>query len=119
MGGRPRGRRSGRGRLVIVALVVLVAWFGVGVRLFQLQIVQAADLKEMGLEQRTRVKVLAAERGTIYDRDGRELAITVQGRTIGADTDQLQQPTQVAELLAVTLGIDQAQVLETLQSGRR
>lgn len=117
MGRRPQGRRSGR--LLIVALVVLVAWFGVGMRLFQLQIVQAADLKELGLEQRAKVKVLAAERGTIYDRDGRELAITVQGRTIGADTDHVQQPAQVAELLAVTLGIDESKVLATLQSGRR
>jgi cell division protein FtsI/penicillin-binding protein 2 len=119
VGRRPKGRRAGRGRLLVVALIVFLSWAGVGFRLFQLQIVQAADLKEMGLEQREKVKVLAAERGTIYDRDGRELAITVQGKTIGADTEHLQEPAQTADLLAVTLGLDQQGVLDVLQSGRR
>ncbi len=119
MGGRPRNRRLGGARVLFVALLVFAAWIGVGLRLFQLQIVQAADLKERGLEQRTKVKTLASERGTIYDRDGRELAITVQGKTIGADAEHLQQPEQVAELLAVTLGLEQSKVLEDLQSGRR
>jgi cell division protein FtsI (penicillin-binding protein 3) len=116
---RSMGRRAGGMRLLIVVVIVLLSWVGVGFRLFQLQIVQAADLKAMGVEQREKVKVLAAERGTIYDRDGRELAITVQGKTIGADTEHVQEPEKMAGLLAATLGIDEQTVLSTLESGKR
>lgn len=106
-------------RLVVVASVVVLSWVGIGFRLFQLQIVQAAELKQLGVDQRLKVETLAAERGTIYDRDGRELAITVEGRTIGADTNQVTDPSSTAHLLAITLGLDEKKVLSTLTSDHR
>ena len=119
MAGREKGRHQGRARLIVVASIVLLSWMGIGFRLFQLQIVQAADLKQLGMDQRVKVETLAAERGTIYDRDGRELAITVEGKTIGADTTRIQDPVSTAHLLSITLGLDEKEVLATLQSDRR
>jgi cell division protein FtsI/penicillin-binding protein 2 len=117
--GRAKSRHSGRRRLIVVASIVVLSWAGVGFRLFQLQIVQAAELKQLGVDQRVKVETLAAERGTIYDRDGRELAITVEGRTIGADTNQIEDPSSTAHLLAITLGLDEEKALSTLKSGHR
>jgi cell division protein FtsI (penicillin-binding protein 3) len=117
MARRNAGRLSTR--VVIIASIVILSWVGVGFRLFQLQIVQASNYEQRGVEQREKVKVLAADRGTIYDRDGRELAITVQGKTIGADTTLVQDPAKMAKLIAATLGIDEANVLAVLQSDHR
>lgn len=112
-------RRSEHLRLLSVALVVVLAWAGIGFRLFQIQIVHAADLTEAGKEQREKIKTLAPDRGTIFDRNGRELAITVEGRTIGADTDKIDQVDSTAQILAANLGVDAQEIRDRLSGERR
>ena len=96
MAGRQTGRRSRGGatdyRLVVVGIALIVAWAAIGVRLFQVQVVRADELAAMGLDQRLTVKELAADRGNIFDREGRELAITVDATTIYANPQQVTAP---------------------------
>ena len=110
MAGRQTGRRSRVGatdyRLVLVGIALIVAWAAIGVRLFQVQVVRADELAAMGLDQRLTVKELAADRGNIFDREGRELAITVDATTIYANPQQVTAPEVTATLLAAALGLD-------------
>ena len=43
------------------------------------------EFAERGLSQRLQREVFAADRGTIFDRDGRELAVTVDATTVYAN----------------------------------
>ena len=81
MGGGGRDGRLGGGDdaflgqrvLLLGALMALV--FGVFfLRLFQLQVIDAADLRNRSDRNRVRTVRLEAQRGVIVDREGRALA---------------------------------------------
>ena len=103
-------RRPGRpNRRLASALVVTVFAFGaVVVRVGMLQTVDAARYTALGESQRVRAVVLPAERGTIFDRNGAELALTVPKKTVWADPRLVTDPPQAASLLAPILGTDPA-----------
>jgi cell division protein FtsI (penicillin-binding protein 3) len=54
------------------------------VRLSFIQGWNADNYASKALDQRSRTNTLSAERGTITDRNGTELAFTVEGRAIAA-----------------------------------
>lgn len=122
MAGRQTNRRTRPGatdyRLVAVGVVLVLAWVAIGVRLFQVQVVRADELAAMGLDQRLTVKELAADRGNIFDREGRELAITVDATTIYANPQQVTTPEVTATLIATALELDAGEVLEKLTSDK-
>ena len=72
MAPRRAGRRfaPGRLRLAALGLFLVLAWLGMAYRLVQVQVVQAAELRERGLDQRLVERELAPDRGRIYDRNG-------------------------------------------------
>ncbi|HSG79488.1 MAG TPA: penicillin-binding protein 2 [Acidimicrobiia bacterium] len=91
-------------RLVGVIVVLVLAWGGMGFRLWVVQAAQAEEFAEKGLSQRLQREVLAADRGTIFDRDGRELAVTVDATTVYANPLEIADPDAAARTLAPLLG---------------
>ena len=86
----------------------MFAFGAVLVRVGMLQTVDAARYTALGESQRVRAVVLPAERGTIFDRNGAELALTVPKKTVWADPRLVTDPQQAASLLAPILGTDPA-----------
>ena len=72
-------------RLVAVFVIAAVLFLAVLARVTVLQTVQADGLRLAGKSQRTTEQVLKAHRGTIYDREGADLALSVPARTIIAN----------------------------------
>ncbi|MCP3995602.1 MAG: penicillin-binding protein 2 [bacterium] len=101
-------------RVVLVGIVFVLAWLGVGYRLFQVQVVEAATFVEDGEDQRIRVEEIAAKRGTIFDRDGLELAVTIDLTTVIADPLLVTDPEGTARLLAPLLDGDVSGLSERL-----
>lgn len=97
-----RGQIWKRGdlRLLLVGLVFTLAWGGIGFRLFNLQGNQALAHAEYGFDQRIRERSIDASRGTIYDRDGIELAMTIDGYNVVVDPLLLEDPDAAAAALA-------------------
>ncbi|MGH8912582.1 MAG: peptidoglycan D,D-transpeptidase FtsI family protein, partial [Acidimicrobiia bacterium] len=118
MAARQAGRRlaPGKLRLVVFGVFLVIAWLGMGYRLVQVQVVQAAELRERGLEQRLVERPLPADRGRIYDRNGDLLAMAVEAETIYAVPGLVAEPDYVAQQLGGTLGVDPDELLERLQS---
>jgi len=85
-------RRASNARVVSVGVVLVIAWTLVGYRLTVVQGAQAEEFAARGLEQRLQTETLAADRGTIFDRDGRELAVTVEGVTVYANPHEISNP---------------------------
>lgn len=98
--------RRGDGRLFIIGLAFIVAWAGMGFRLFDLQGAQAVELATRGFNQRIQEATIPAPRGTIYDRDGVELALTVDGWNVVVDPQLLDDPAEAAAVLAAFSGRD-------------
>lgn len=103
-----------RARLALMGLLVVAAWLGMAYRLFQIQVVQAAELAEKGMSQRLVSRELAPQRGKIFDRNGELLAMTVEAQSIYADPRQVEQPLWVAQQIGGLLGVDTDQLHERL-----
>jgi cell division protein FtsI (penicillin-binding protein 3) len=89
----------------------LTAVFG---RLVQLQVVKAAAYQDLGDKQRVRRVELPAKRGTIYDRNGVPLAMSVDARAIYANPHYITDPAGTATTIAPLLGLEPALVQERL-----
>jgi cell division protein FtsI/penicillin-binding protein 2 len=111
--GRPRWRVADI-RLVLVGVVLIAAWISIGYRLFEVQGVHAAEYAEPGFDQRVRHEETPAKRGTIYDRDGIELAVTVDASTVVANPSVITDPVATAGALAPILGLDEASLATRL-----
>jgi cell division protein FtsI/penicillin-binding protein 2 len=89
---------------------------------FDLQVVRAAKLKAQAEGQSRRKVALTPQRGAIYDRDGAELAVSVDADSIWANPRQLRKSgenvKEVAKRLASLLEIDEAPLLARLSSDR-
>ena len=68
-------------RLVAVFVIAALLFLAVLARVTLLQTVQADELRTAGKSQRTTEQRLKAHRGTIFDRDGADLALSVPART--------------------------------------
>ncbi|MFG2832207.1 peptidoglycan D,D-transpeptidase FtsI family protein [Streptomyces sp. NPDC048434] len=113
---------SPRPRLRLVALALTLVMLVFVVRLFQVQAVDAGAFAAKANENRYVPVKLAAERGAITDRNGVDLATTVDAYDITADPSLLapgktkidDAPQRAAALLAPILGEDRATLTEKL-----
>lgn len=87
-----RGNQVIRTRTVLVMALLGVVTFGaLFLKLFNLQIRQHDELQEKAVAQQTRSTVITASRGTIYDRNGHPLAVSATAENVFVDPKGLQQ----------------------------
>ena len=92
-------------------LICLLLAFGALVaRVTQLQGLSRDRFVAVGESQRVRALTLPAERGAIFDREGRELALSVRQATVWADPRLVTDPLAAAEALAPVLQIEPAEL---------
>jgi cell division protein FtsI (penicillin-binding protein 3) len=107
-------------RRLFAMLVVFLLMFGVIIgRMGYLQVASKATLDSAGEMQRIRSVKLSAERGSIFDRSGQDLALSVPQQTVWADPKMVADPFKAAALLAPLLNMDVYALQEKLnQDGR-
>ncbi|MEO5680540.1 MAG: penicillin-binding protein 2, partial [Acidimicrobiales bacterium] len=101
-------------RLRLLLVLCVVASVGILGRLVDLQVRQAPALAERARKQLVRTDRLPAQRGSIFDRSGRDLAISVQVPTIAADPRLVTDPGAEAQLLSTLLDVDAGVLRERL-----
>ena len=74
---------------------------------------------ERGVAQRLRTIELPALRGSIFDRNGQELAIAVRQQSVWADPLLVSDPGAAAARLAPVLGVDEGDLGERLSTEGR
>lgn len=84
----------------------MVLFAAIAARLVDLQAVSADRYRSLGLSQRVHTVSLPAERGSIFDRNGEDLAVSAPARTIYADPRVIADPAGTAARLAPVLGFD-------------
>ena len=112
---RPKPFRTRLGLLV----VFFVAWSCLIVfRLVDLQIVRYPEMRERARRQQNRVFEISPERGTIYDRRNRELAVSIKVESVFAVPLEITDKSRTATLLASVLGLDPGKVRRRLEESR-
>ena len=86
--------------------VSLLAFSALGGRLVFLQATPPEEYRDFGERQLVHEIELPAARGAIFDRNGRELALSVRQSTVWANPRQVTDPAGHAALLAPMLGVD-------------
>ncbi|MDQ4149455.1 MAG: penicillin-binding protein 2 [Actinomycetota bacterium] len=97
-------------RLACLLLAMLTASGALGARLFWLQIVASNRFDELAADQRERMLVLPAQRGSILARDGSELAISMDMQTIYASPRSIRDPAAAAAAIAPILGLHEGRL---------
>ena len=104
-----------RGALAFCLIVLSIF----GLRLFQLQALDAPRLAAAAAENRTRTLILPAQRGEITDRNGAPLAITVDARDITVDQTMVTDPVATANAISQVTGADVTTLIPELTGERR
>ncbi len=87
-------------------LVLLVAFAAIVVRLVQVQALGGQEYAAFGASQRFQEIALPADRGSIFDRNGHDLAVSIPQRTIWADPRLIDDAAGAVAQLAPLLGLD-------------
>lgn len=113
--------RTLRIRVTILLLAVGLAAAALGLRLYQLQVLQAQDLRNRAIGQhRTRIEI-GGKRGDIVDRHGRELAVSVETASLYAHPHRLESDAlraRAAEELSAIVGVSRRTLAKRLRSDR-
>ena len=98
-------RSSGPRRLLLLRAVLSLAFVALGVRLFDLQVVNHAHYAKLSVAQVKENLVTTALRGGIYDRHGETLAVSRPTSLVIADDFQIKNPGVEAKALSPLVGI--------------
>ncbi len=89
---------------------------GVLLRVGMLQTSGGEELRAAAAQQWTRTTNIASERGTIFDRDGEELAMSVPAATVSINPKLIDDPVATVEVLTATLGLTEERRQELLEA---
>ncbi len=107
-----------RFRIYCVAAMLLLGLVVVLGRVYQLQVLQRERLGALARAGYSGVVKLPPKRGTIYDRDGHELAVSVQVGSVYAHPQQVKDKRKAAQRLSQALGESERTLLSQLEAER-
>ncbi len=105
--------------LVLLVVCGIVAFIVLAIRLFQIQVIDHERYESAAIEQQVRETTVTASRGTIYDRNGKILAMSASVDTIYISPAEInmydEDPRLIASRLSDILGVDYDSILEMTQ----
>jgi cell division protein FtsI (penicillin-binding protein 3) len=108
---RVRGHRF----WILVGAVALTS-AGIVARLAQYQVVECKELRARAERQYKKQIEIPATRGAILDRNGRELAVSLDTQALFAHPWRIEDPDGTAKLLAPIVGRSRHEIAKTLRS---
>lgn len=101
--------------MIAFAIVSVLAFVAIAVRLVQVQAIDNEEFAAFGESQLLHTVTLRTSRGAIFDRNGRDLALTINRPTIWANPRLVTDPFAEAAALAPVLGVDEGVLIERLR----
>ncbi len=109
---------SSRLRLLVIFGLAVVWMFAVLARVSYLQLFRYREYLERANSQQQRIIEISPMRGVIYDRNGRELAMSIPVDSCFANPDEISDPAMVARLLSHVLGTPAEEIEQKLAQSR-
>ena len=110
-----RNRTFNRKNVLIIVMVVIFSSIGLMGRLGYYMIFKSGDYAARAKALHERERAIKAERGSIYDRNGVELATNKPVCTISVIHSQIKDPERVIQLLSKELGLSEAAVRKRVE----
>lgn len=106
-------------RIRALVFILAIVMFVFGLRLVQVQALQAGSYRDRAVNEMEKVKTLQAPRGDITDINGVPFARSVAATSIVVDQTQITDPAKVAAFVAPILGMKVAEVQASLTGTRK
>jgi stage V sporulation protein D (sporulation-specific penicillin-binding protein) len=102
---------------IIISMFVFgfVIFIPIVLKLVNIQLIDYKTYQAKAIEQQTRDTVITPKRGTIYDRNGKKIAVSASAETVfiaPVDIKSEDEEKLVAQVLSETLSLDYDSVLE-------
>lgn len=107
-------KKSSRTRLKVALVFVAFLVSALTIRLGYLQIYKGDELKKGALDQWTKSIDIKPNRGIIYDRRGKQLAISINAFTVWAYPADIEKPEETALMISEILDMDVDTVYEKI-----
>lgn len=107
-----------RKRILIVFLFVSIGFFLISLRLFFIMVIQHNHLTKKAERQHQKTIQIEPQRGSIYDRKGRELAVSVDLESLYGVPSEMQDPDFIAAKLSTVLGMNHHSIEKMLEGSR-
>lgn len=117
----PRGSKRSEqldGRLLVLVAIAGLWMCAIGVRLIQLQVYQSQSLRQRAERQQQRIIETAPLRGMVLDRDGQELARSIEAYSVYLAPAETKDLANTVETLASVLQVDEQGLWEKARSDR-
>lgn len=105
-----------RKRIALIFFGTAIVCLLLVLRLGYVQIVQGEELRLKAFNNRLRDIKVPPKRGTIYDRNGNELATSISADAVYAIPSQIEKPEKAAKALADILELEYQEVLKRLKT---
>ena len=112
----PSSHNGAKKRLLIYLIVLMILGVSLVGRLAWIQLVQGNKLKKMAMDQSTLDILVTPSRGTIYDRNGKELAVSASAGMVTALPKSIKDTEKTAKLLAPLLDMDEKDILKKIDN---
>lgn len=103
-------------RIHVVGAFFCILFATIGLKAVHLQVFQKSMLCEKAAEQHEKYFTSAAKRGSIYDTNYNEMAVSIKASSIGAFPGQIKHPKAAAKKLAKILGVNQSRLVKKLKA---
>jgi len=106
-------------RIVIIGIIFGFMFAIIGIRAVWLQIFQHTNLsKKAAREYQSYIKIIG-QRGTIYDKNGIEMAVTTDEASISANPYKIENKNKTAVDIGKILNISQKKIFKKLNSKKK
>lgn len=108
-----------KARIRTMSVLFILVFVALSLRIAYIQFIWGPTLAREALEQQTRDREISAKRGTIYDRNGKQLAVSADVETVGltpADVRKSGKASEYAQKLAKILELDEKDVMDKINA---
>jgi cell division protein FtsI (penicillin-binding protein 3) len=109
------GQSAAVNRLAVLAAILLLCGAGIFARLVSLQVRQHDKYAALARSQQEHKVEISAPRGSIFDRNGQPLALSVPADSVSVNPLQISDARSATELLGGMLHLDQQVLYERLE----
>ena len=107
-----------RERITFLFIILIVFYFLLVYRLYNIQIVQSSKFKEIAEQEHLTSFSIVGERGNIYDRNLKKLAVNVNVQSLFAIPSKIKNPQETTRLLSSILNLETKEVFNKLNQKR-
>lgn len=103
-------------RVILISFFLFFSFVLIVGRMFQLQVLKKEQLYKLAARQQSSQIPLVPKRGTIYDRNGNELAVSIEVDSAYAESKKVVEVEKAVQKLSAIFQGDQKELREKLKS---